>query len=347
LLLRGAEEGEKACEGSQEGQGCEEEKEALSLQVPVRGRAAVLAVFLLLAGCTIPGKGALAPGGQQPAAGGQTSAPGSGPAVSDNGTGSGQAGTQAQPSGNQSNGTAQPGAGSGQAGAGGGTPAAAIPSQELAYDSFGWKIYGTLYPAKNAEPVKTIFLLHMLGTDRSDYPTSFIAKLHDEVPDAVILAIDLRGHGRSTNLGTWQDFGLDNYKGMKDDVTSALQVLKAKYPTMKENYVVGASMGSSTAILAAEQHQTVTKVAMISPGLNYHEVAIESAAENYAHSIFITASRGDYQSADAAAVIYGLASSPDKTLKIYEGTAHGADLFESTKNNAEPLDLLLVRFLKN
>lgn len=227
------------------------------------------------------------------------------------------------------------------------TPATtALPSEEITFSSSSWNIHGTYYDSVDKEPTKAIILLPMLNSSRSAYPASLISRLHDEMSDTVVLAVDLRGNGDSTNLGTWQTFQLEDFRGMQADVITAMGYLKQRHLTMKQYSVVGASMGSSAALMAGARDSTIAKVALLSPGMNYQGVDIKDASGAYMHSLFIATSREDRVSADAANTIYSLSPTTDKTLKIYEGSAHGTDMFDATKTDAEPLEGLLVAFLK-
>jgi len=221
-----------------------------------------------------------------------------------------------------------------------------IPSDKITFDSFGWTLHGTYYESADKEPQLAILLLPMLGNGRDTYPQSFVGRLHDEIPDAAVLALDLRGNGESTNLGNWQDFQLEDYRGMYGDVMNALKYLKQKRPTITGYYIVGASIGSTAGIMAAARSPTVVKVVMLSPGMNYHGVGISDAVSEYTHSVFVAACRDDLASAAAASQVYGLTSAIDKTLKIYECPAHGTDMFDATKSDTEPLESQLVMFLK-
>lgn len=223
----------------------------------------------------------------------------------------------------------------------------AVPSEQVTFKSFSWTIHGTYYESIATEPTKGIILLPMLNKSRDTYPRSLIGRMHNEITNAPVLAVDLRGNGDTTNLGAWQNFQLEDYKAMQGDVVNAMAYLKVKHPTIKEFYVVGASMGSTAAITAAARSPTIIKLAMISPGIDYHGVDISDAAGTYIHPLFIAASREDRTSADAANEVYGLSPTTDKTLKIYEGSAHGTDMFSATSSDAEPLEGLLMAFLKN
>jgi alpha/beta superfamily hydrolase len=220
------------------------------------------------------------------------------------------------------------------------TETASIDSEEITYKSFGWEIHGTLYPAVNKKnPTVGIILVPMLDHDRASYPVSFIEDLHQKIPGAIILAIDARGHGESTNLGTWDDFQLEEWIGMGTDIKQAKKYFKDNYPTADEYYVVGASIGSTAAILAAEQENDITKVAMLSPGIEYKGVNIEDEVDDYVHPLLVVYTNGDAYSASSAVQINSITSSKT-TLKSYSGSSHGTDMFDDTEVSSDLVDFL-------
>ena len=229
------------------------------------------------------------------------------------------------------------------------SPASPIPSQEISYDANGWKIYGTLYPSQSSSPTTLIVLVPGLGTTRDSYPQDFIVRLHDSFPDALVLAIDPKGVGKSTNLGSWQDFGQPQFLDMRSDVTFAMPSLLKTYPTLKVVYAIGASMGSTAAITAAAIDKSINKVVMISPGASFNGVDImgNSGILAYPHALLVTASTGDAYSAQTAAQILAATSDVQTTLKIYPGSAHGTDMFASTESDYTPLTDEIIQFLKS
>lgn len=229
------------------------------------------------------------------------------------------------------------------------TPASMLPSENITYVSDAWEIHGTLYDSAQSSPTKLIVLVPGLGTTRDSYPQDFIASLHDSIPDALILAIDPKGHGESTNLGSWRDFDTAQMKDMRYDVIDAKPPIVKMYPTVKQLFVVGASMGSTSAIMAAAKEKSITKVVMLSPGLDYNQVDItgDDGLDSYAMPILAVASSGDAYAAQSAAQIQSMTSDVQTTVKIYDGTAHGTDLFAATAGTAAPVSGLIIDFLKN
>ena len=310
---------------------------------------ALFAAALLFSGCiqlpssggakgTVPPKAGTAPGADSAADGisAETGEGASGEAAAEDAAPSEPAGPQEptgpaeQPDGPE---TAQ-------------VPATSLENREISYASGAWKIYGTLYDSKSKAPTKAVMLIPALGKTRDSYPVGFIESLHERLPDAVVIAIDLRGHGKSTNLGTYESFDMAAFKDMKSDIINARAFVQKEYPNVKEYYLVGASMGSTAAILAGAQEKAYTKLVMLSPGMEYRGVSIERAAEDYQFDIFAAASKDDAEgySASSANTIRSLHSGTTE-VKIYSGTAHGTDMFAATEGSDAPLSGAILEFL--
>ncbi|MEM4165745.1 MAG: alpha/beta hydrolase [Candidatus Bilamarchaeaceae archaeon] len=208
-----------------------------------------------------------------------------------------------------------------------------------------WLIYGDIYYSKTKDPQKAIVLLHQLGSDRNDY-ASLIPPLQEAFPEYDIIALDLRGHGKSTNLGSYSNFGSGDYKAMKNDVEGLKTYLGVERPTIKEFYLVGSSIGSSVALDYAANSGFVKKVIMISPGIAYKNYNIKEAAKDYMYGLYLVAAEEDDYSAQSAEEIYHLSPSDSKVLKIYYNMgAHGMELSEKTKNESEPLNTLIIKWI--
>jgi pimeloyl-ACP methyl ester carboxylesterase len=344
LLRERAEEGKARKEGCQ-GETCQE-KEALN----VNKLLIILAAAVLLSGCVqFPG------GSSTQGAGGsaQTGASGSGTSGSSGGASIGDGASTSEGSGTQASdssgtGTTDSGTGASTSGTSStGTPATSLKSKEISYMSGAWKIYGTLYESAQKTPTKAIVLVPMLGSTRESYPMSFIEKLHDAFPDAIVVAIDPRGHGKSNNAGTWNTFDMAAFKDMKTDIlTLRTKYVELNYPDVHSFYVVGASQGSTSALMAGAQDKTITKVVMISPGMEYRGVDITDAAIDYLKPLMVVSSSGDGYSAEAVSQIRSLSNRPELVVQSYKGTAHGTELFAETEGTSEPLEDMIVEFLK-
>ncbi len=210
----------------------------------------------------------------------------------------------------------------------------------------GWKIYGTVYYSQFSPPTILIILIPMAGHDRSSYD-KLILPLHEAVPGADILALDLRGHGKSTNIGTYTNFRAGDYRAAKNDLEAMVSYFSVARPSISTYYIVGASIGSSVALDYASGHGEVARVVMLSPGTEYSGFDITDDAEEYLHGLYITTGSEDSYSAASANQIYSMSPSDNKELKLYYGiSAHGTDLFDATESSDKPVLEWIVDKLK-
>jgi pimeloyl-ACP methyl ester carboxylesterase len=209
-----------------------------------------------------------------------------------------------------------------------------------------WDIHGTIYYSQNAKPDTGIILLHQMGLERSSYD-SLIPLLHKEMPNADIIAIDLRGHGESTNLGTYQKFKLaGDFRSMTKDVEGAADYLAFHRQIIGNYYVVGASIGSTAAINYAAEDSAIQRVVMLSPGMDYRGVGIADSLDDYRKRLLIVAAEFD-SSAQDAQTAYSLSKSASdlKSLKVYDAMdEHGTNMLGKTNND---LENRIVDFLKS
>jgi len=233
-----------------------------------------------------------------------------------------------------------------QSGQTAGTQQTSLESQEISYTSGAWKVYGTLYESTSKTPTKAIVLLHGLGQTRDSYPIGFIETLHAQFSDAIIIVLDMRGHGKSTNIGTYQSFDTAAYKDMKTDILSVKEAVEPLYPNVETYYVVGSSMGSTAGLYAAAQDKSITKLVMISPGMEYQDVDITRPCETYIHDILVVSASGDSYSESSADDILSIRGSTHTQVKKFSGSEHGTDLFDATEDESPSLSTAIVQFLK-
>lgn len=226
-------------------------------------------------------------------------------------------------------------------------PLPQIKSQEFNFYSGGWHLYGTDYPSSGSSPTKAVILLHDVGQNRSAYPYYVIKKIHDSMPDTVIVTLDMQGNGQSVNIGTWDSFDTDAYRAMKTDVIDlGTKYIAPTHPSVKTYYVVGSGFGSTVALLTAIQEHRVTKIAMLSPGMEYKGVSIESAIPDYTQEMLLVSSTGDGYSAQSVGQISSMANKLQVFKASYDGSAHGTALFDATESSNDKLSDDLISFLK-
>ncbi|MFH1221643.1 MAG: alpha/beta hydrolase [Candidatus Micrarchaeota archaeon] len=208
-----------------------------------------------------------------------------------------------------------------------------------------WDIYASVYYAKITNPEKAIVLLHQFGSDRSDFD-SLVPVLRQQFPDYDIVVLDMRGHGKSTNLGSYSKFQTGDFRAMKNDLKALKVYEQVNRPSMKKYYLVGSSLGSSVALDYAVDDSDVFSVIMISPGLNYQGYDVTEKAQSYLRRLFLAVAEQDTYSKTSADQIYSTSPSDIKDEKVYYGIgAHGNALFAATASGAEPLSSKIVSWL--
>ena len=203
----------------------------------------------------------------------------------------------------------------------------------------GFVIYGDFYRPENPNG-KALILLHMLRTDKSHW-IEFAQKLKER--GYYVLAIDLRGHGKSVERNgkriTWQDFDENDFKRMVLDVKAAKLFLIEKGIDSKSIGIIGASIGANTALNYAASDEEIRIIALLSPGLDYRGVKTEDAMKVYDRPVFIAASKEDEPAASSSLKLYEIAVGK-KELNMYENAGHGTRMFASTNLMEELMNWL-------
>jgi dienelactone hydrolase len=150
--------------------------------------------------------------------------------------------------------------------------------------SDGTQLSATLYDSSN-RPAPAVVLVHMLGRSKDDWD-NVATRLADA--GLVVLAIDLRGHGRSSGAAagvpdarSWRvgvDAGVDaTLPPMIDDVRAAIAWIGGR-PNVTPGgiAIAGASLGANLAALAAADSSQVRAVALLSPSLDYRGIRIDA-----------------------------------------------------------------------
>jgi len=205
-----------------------------------------------------------------------------------------------------------------------------MPYKTVEVDSVdGTPIYGSMYAVDKPDS-PALLLLHQWDSDRHSYD-DFAERMQKR--GFVVLSIDGRGFGDSkhrSNGAIITPGRTDaDVKAMLGDVEAAFSYL-SKQPNVdpKRVGIVGASYGSSLAIIYAADHPNVAAVAMLSPGLNYFgNIPDEPAVKKYGdRPLFMTAAEDDKESADAVRAL--AAADPKAGQKIYASGGHGQALFK-------------------
>lgn len=141
------------------------------------------------------------------------------------------------------------------------------------------------YPKVKKPKYATIVLLHSLGYNSSRW-NDFANSLADA--GFGVVAIDFRGHGKSVytaklNRQSWVNYKREVFQKYPEDVLAILKLIKEEHPKLsfEEWGIVGADIGSNTAVLVAEKAKNKPKtVVLITPYENYKGLFIPISIVN-------------------------------------------------------------------
>lgn len=183
----------------------------------------------------------------------------------------------------------------------------------------GLELDAAFYAAEGLEKAPGVILLHMLGSSRTIWETVGLA---DELAanGYAVLALDMRGHGETGGSQDWAQ--------AEDDIQRVWQFFVNRPEVDGEKTaVLGASIGSNMALIAAANEPTIRTAILLSPGLNYRGVAPAERLPDYGdRPLFIVASEDDYYSMDSANKLAETAVG-ETEVKIYEAAGHGTEMF--------------------
>jgi dienelactone hydrolase len=145
------------------------------------------------------------------------------------------------------------------------------------------------------------------------------------------LAIDLRGHGESTDRNgvrlDYKEFKDEGHRSSMNDITSAMEFLAGQSDVdMSRIAIAGASIGANLALWQASVDKDVRLVILLSPGLNYRGIHADELAPGFKGHVYILASEGDTKSADSSRKLARIFPGEIK-MEILKGDLHGTNMF--------------------
>lgn len=167
------------------------------------------------------------------------------------------------------------------------------------------------------EESRVLILLHEAYRDHSLWDDFSIAA---QKKGYAVIALDLRGHGGSKGAAVFDST-------MDQDIDALLDWISAS-PDLNEERVaiVGASLGANLALRAGAKHPQINSLVLLSPGMNYWEIGIESAMAEYGRRpVLLVASEEDGYAARSVDRLNEIGSGYDKVV-LYPGAAHGTQL---------------------
>lgn len=177
---------------------------------------------------------------------------------------------------------------------------------------------------------RVVLLLHMMPALRVSWLP--LSRALNEAGFAT-LAIDLRGHGESTNQAgkklNYQNFSDSEHQASRLDIDAAINFLKEKGFNESAIALVGASIGANLSLDVLHRYKGSTRAVLLSPGLDYRGVKTEPLMKglNGNQKVWIVAAEGDSYSAESAIALQQLQKGTT-AVKIFGGAEHGTNLFK-------------------
>ena len=201
----------------------------------------------------------------------------------------------------------------------------------------GWSINSVYLPAEPEQ--KTVLLLHDIGKDHTAY-APFMEKI--AAKDMGYLALDLRGHGKSTQhdgesapveYKSFAKEGVDNdYNKMTRDIDAAMEYLKSQGVPPQDIIWVGAGLGANVAAKASNLWPDVSGLALLNPVTNFRDVLPIPALRVYKGKVFIAAAADDKKTFLEASVMRNVAFLTNGEGNVTFATAYdkkGHELLDS------------------
>lgn len=147
----------------------------------------------------------------------------------------------------------------------------------------------------------------------------------------VVLAIDFRGQGESTQAGevtlNWAFFSDSYFKRFLMDVKASINYLQnMQRVDQRRIAIIGAGLGANAALIYANHNKSIKGLILLSAGLNYRGLKTEEAIEEYGmRPVLMIAGEDDCYSLYSTKKLYSLAKGI-KELKIYPNGSRGAKM---------------------
>ncbi len=177
-----------------------------------------------------------------------------------------------------------------------------------------------------------LVLVHRAGGERSVWE-AFAVRAQQS--GYLVISLDLRGHGESRNGAAgrkldYRDFNDEDWQAVSLDIDVALRRLLALGANPDDLFLVGEGFGANLALQYTVEHRDVQGVVLLSAGTSYHGIKAVPLMEQMSTrpSLLLWGERDDYAASCGAALQRRAPGHVE--VRIYPGTAHGADIFSSS-----------------
>jgi len=214
-------------------------------------------------------------------------------------------------------------------------------------------MHAWLTASPDKAPVPLVITLHMRATDHAIFEP-FIAALvkacrERRVPQPVIVNADLRGHGKSVNVGhfstSFETMDTTKFKQIPEDVADLIAYCKKTYADKIDTNdirLVGASIGANAAMISTTEATGVTRVAMLSPGEDYSKMKPMKAMEAFQGRKLGWASKDDLIA--EASMRYFVKHDSALVSQMFDGSHHGTNIINNDPKAMQALiDWLLEK----
>lgn len=210
-------------------------------------------------------------------------------------------------------------------------PAPEGTTETVILDSDGWLLAATFRPAGPTDRHPAALLLHRAAGNRGEYGALAEAL---RIRGVSSLALDLRGHGDSTNLGRFEPPYAEHLHINAEahrDVNRALEWLAARSDIDATRLAVVAASysGEAAALGMRDGGRVAVAYVMLSPG-NFSDESILAAGESGSRWLFV---RSVDESPVAKPYIDALFETledlaPALERRVLDGTGHATSLFD-------------------
>lgn len=204
----------------------------------------------------------------------------------------------------------------------------------------GLVLHAWFRPNPQDEQAPLMLLLPMRSHDHESY-NLFLDSLNSRLgsksshPIPYVLAFDLRGHGKSINVGvktlSYSSMGNNEYAKIPGDILDlAVKYLSDKsYNIDSANVIViGASVGANAAIQLTEILPAAKTVVALSPGENYLSLEPKEAAAKFGGRMLIMVGQEDKYSASSSVQLVA-SNSKNIELEMFASGDHGTSIINN------------------
>jgi dienelactone hydrolase len=219
--------------------------------------------------------------------------------------------------------------------------------------------YQNVDTSQYQQPKGWLVLVHMMPATKESFDS--LAKEFQKIGYESI-AIDLRGHGESTNADLrglnadssgldadlsrqkldYRNFSNEEHQKSILDLEAAVEYLATSRRATSDKIIfIGASIGANLALQYIAKNPEFKTAILLSPGLNYRGIETEPLVKKLqaGQKVFFISAKDDGNNAKQNQKLFDLTPAGiEKKIKIYQTGGHGTDILE---NQPELINLII------